>query len=64
MRKILVAGNWKMHGTGAMVQELLEGLLAGTKNASDVEMAVFPPYPYLAQAQSLLNGSSSTDRAF
>jgi len=58
MRKILVAGNWKMHGTGAMVQELLEGLLAGTKNASDVEMAVFPPYPYLAQAQSLLNGSS------
>jgi len=58
MRKILVAGNWKMHGTGAMVQELLEGLLAGPKNASDVEMAVFPPYPYLAQAQSLLNGSS------
>ena len=58
MRRILVAGNWKMHGTGAMVQELLEGLLAGTENASDVEMAVFPPYPYLAQAQSLLNGSS------
>jgi triosephosphate isomerase len=47
-----------MHGSGAMVQELLEGLLAGTGNASDVDMAVFPPYPYLAQAQSLLDGSS------
>ena len=58
MRRILVAGNWKMHGSGAMVQELLEGLLAGTGNASDVDMAVFPPYPYLAQAQSLLDGSS------
>jgi triosephosphate isomerase len=58
MRRILVAGNWKMHGSGAMVQALLEGLLAGTENASDVEMAVFPPYPYLAQAQSLLDGSS------
>ena len=58
MRRILVAGNWKMHGSGAMVQELLEGLLAGTDNASDVDMAVFPPYPYLAQVQSLLDGSS------
>ena len=58
MRRILVAGNWKMHGSGPMVQELLEGLLAGTGNASDVDMAVFPPYPYLAQAQSLLDGST------
>ena len=58
MRKILVAGNWKMHGSGAMVQELLEGFLAGTQNESDVDMAVFPPYPYLAQVQSLLDGSS------
>ena len=58
MRRILVAGNWKMHGSGAMVQELLEGLLAGTQNESDVNMAVFPPYPYLAQVQSLLDGSS------
>jgi len=58
MRRILVAGNWKMNGSGAMVQELLEGLLAGAQNESDVEMAVFPPYPYLAQTQSLLDGSS------
>jgi triosephosphate isomerase len=58
MRRILVAGNWKMHGSASMVQELLEGLLAGTENESSAEMAVFPPFPYLAQAQLLLDGSS------
>jgi len=58
MRRILVAGNWKMHGSRAMVQELLDGLLAGTKNESKVDMAVFPPFPYLAQAQSVLEGSN------
>jgi triosephosphate isomerase len=57
MRKILVAGNWKMHGSVAMVQELIEGLLAGAGDGRDVDMAVFPPYPYLAQVQSLLEDS-------
>ena len=58
MRRILVAGNWKMHGSQAMVQELLEGLVAGTENESKVDMAVFPPFPYLARTRSLLAGSS------
>ncbi len=58
MRRILVAGNWKMHGSQAMVKELLEGLLAGTERENGVDMAVFPPYPYLAQAQSLLENSN------
>jgi len=58
MRRILVAGNWKMHGSTAMVQDLLEDLLAGVDKQSDVDMAVFPPFPYLAQARSVLNGSS------
>ena len=58
MRRILVAGNWKMHGSRAMVAELLEGLLEGTRNQSNVDMAVFPPFPYLADTQVLLTGSS------
>ncbi len=57
MRKILVAGNWKMHGSKAMVKSLLEGLLDGSRDDANVDMAVFPPFPYLAQAQSLLQGS-------
>mgnify|MGYP003574635737 FL=1 len=58
MRKILVAGNWKMNASSAMVKELLEGLLEGTSGGKAVDMAVFPPFPYLSQAQSLLEGSS------
>ena len=53
MRKILVAGNWKMHGTTAMVQDLLNGLLAAPASAA-VDLAVFPPFPYLPLVQSLL----------
>ena len=58
MRRILVAGNWKMHGSQAIVESLLSELLAGAENDSAVDMAVFPPFPYLAQTQSMLAGSS------
>jgi len=58
MRRILVAGNWKMHGSRAMVKELLDGLLAGTGNENGTDMAVFPPFPYLCDAQAMLRGSS------
>jgi triosephosphate isomerase len=56
MRKILVAGNWKMHGSRAMVQSLLEGLLSAPPRPQ-VDLAVFPPFPYLPLAQTLLQGS-------
>lgn len=58
MRRILVAGNWKMNGSRAMVKALLEGLLAGSKNESGADLAVFPPFPYLGDAQAMLKGSS------
>jgi triosephosphate isomerase len=58
MRRILVAGNWKMHGSENMISELLEGLKAGIRSDSPADMAVFPPFPYLAQVQSLLDGST------
>ena len=58
MRRILVAGNWKMHGSQAMVKSLLGALLEGSRDETSVDMAVFPPFPYLAQVQSLLEGSS------
>jgi len=55
MRKKLVAGNWKMHGSLAENVALLSALkpaLAG------IEAVVCVPFPYLAQAQSELAGSS------
>ncbi|WP_273527614.1 triose-phosphate isomerase [Pseudomonas sp.] len=55
MRKKLVAGNWKMHGSLAENAALLGAIkpaLAG------IEAAVCVPFPYLAQAQAALAGSS------
>lgn len=55
MRAKLVAGNWKMHGSLAVNAELLRAVKAGKALA---EMAVCVPFPYLAQAQSELQGSA------
>ncbi len=58
MRRILLAGNWKMHGSMKMVESLLNGLLLGSQHENPVDMAVFPPFLYLAQAQALLKDSN------
>ena len=57
MRKILVAGNWKMHGSKTMVRSLLEGLLAGSSADGKADLAVFPSFPYLSLTESILSGS-------
>src|SRR5574343_1009595 len=57
MRKKLVAGNWKMHGSLQKNAALLERIKSGVKDLA-CDVAVCPPYPYLAQAQSILSGSS------
>ncbi len=56
MRRILVAGNWKMHGSQTMVRSLLDGLLTAPARET-VDVAVFPPFPYLPMVQSLLANS-------
>ncbi|MCV4342609.1 triose-phosphate isomerase [Pseudomonas capsici] len=57
MRRPMVAGNWKMHGTRASVAELIDGL-AGQVLPSDVDVAVMPPSLYIAQAIEGLKGQS------
>lgn len=56
MRKKLVAGNWKMHGSLQQNALLLERLKAGMPGVQ-CAVAVCVPHPYLAQAQSLLADS-------
>ncbi|WP_439886346.1 triose-phosphate isomerase [Pseudomonas sp. MBLB4123] len=48
MRRPLVAGNWKMHGTRASVAELIEGLRRQSLSG-DAEVAVFPSCLHIAQ---------------
>ena len=59
MMKKLIVGNWKMNGSlaanQALVQAMLDGL-AGQAPAS--HMALCVPSPYLAQLQLLLAGSA------
>ncbi len=57
MRRKLVAGNWKMHGTLAENEALLTGILAGLGSVK-ADVAVCVPFPYLAQAQAKLQGSA------
>ncbi len=56
MNRKLIAGNWKMNGGLAANQALVSAMLAGIgQPAADVALCV--PAPYLAQMQSLLQGS-------
>lgn len=52
MRVKLVAGNWKMHGDPVTNDALLKGVKAGVAGLAGVEVAVCPPFPYLAQVAS------------
>lgn len=56
MSRKLIAGNWKMNGSLAANEALVKAMLAAIgKPACDV--ALCAPAPYLAQLQSLLQGS-------
>jgi triosephosphate isomerase len=46
MRRRIVAGNWKLHGSRAFATELVGGVAAGLP-VEGVELVVLPPLPYL-----------------
>jgi triosephosphate isomerase len=56
MRRLLVAGNWKMNASKVMLNELLAGITANAPQQTDV--VVFPPAPYLMAAADKLQASS------
>ncbi|HEY0180854.1 MAG TPA: triose-phosphate isomerase, partial [Dokdonella sp.] len=55
MRRALVAGNWKMHGSRAMAAELVAAIAAA--RPADVDVVVLPPFPYLDGLIALHAGS-------
>ena len=57
MRQKLVAGNWKMHGSLIENQALLGKLRDAMAGMHNMASAICVPFPYLAQAQSVLAGS-------
>ena len=55
MRPKLVVGNWKMHGSRAVNETLLAAIAQGRPYLCDV--AVCPPFPYLAEVAVAFAGS-------
>ncbi len=58
MRRPLVAGNWKMHGSRSSIRELLDGITAGAEDVRGVDIAVCPPFAYLDVVQSRLKDTA------
>jgi len=58
MRTPLVAGNWKMNGTQAMVTELCQGIVAGMDNVQGVEVLVCPSAILIPAAVAALKNSA------
>src|SRR5450432_3703206 len=54
MRRQMVAGNWKMHGSRAANQALLAELEMNLKAEWPIDIVVFPPYVYLSDAIRML----------
>jgi len=57
MRRKIVAGNWKMHGTLAENEARLTQLTSALEAESNYQVAVFPTSAYLFQCQNLLASS-------
>jgi triosephosphate isomerase len=54
MRRPIVAGNWKMHGTRADNARLIEELIAGHPDRPAAQCMVFPPFVYLQEVGRLI----------
>jgi triosephosphate isomerase len=57
-RQPLVAANWKMNGTLATLRPLMAAIGAGIKVDVKAEIAICPPYVYLAELAGILQNTS------
>jgi len=53
MRRKLVVGNWKMHGSRTQVRQLIEGVAIGSVGLKKVEIAVAPTLLHIGLAAEL-----------
>jgi len=56
MRRLLVAGNWKMNASKVMLNDLLAGIVENAPQHTDV--VVFPPAPYIMAAADRVQGTT------
>jgi len=58
MRKVLIAGNWKMNGSRASIKTLLDGIKAGIAAVNKADVAVCAPFIYLPDVAEQLAGTA------
>ena len=58
MRRKLVAGNWKMHGSLSENEQLLGALVKGLQELREGNFVVCVPFPYLFSVQNSLKGTN------
>jgi triosephosphate isomerase len=59
-RKRYVGGNWKMNTNRNTAAELARGVVDGLRDVNNVDVAVFPPFPYLMSVRAILRDRSSS----
>lgn len=57
MRQPLVAGNWKMNGSGASIDTLMAGIKQGLAEVKTAVVAVCPPFVYIPRVVELAKGT-------
>lgn len=58
MRRPLIAGNWKMHGSRATIHALMSALRDGVSGFDALDVLVLPPAVYIPDVVRLAEGSS------
>jgi len=58
MRRLLMAGNWKMHLDLRGAIQLAAGLKRELADAADRDVVLFPPYPFLADVADVVENSN------
>jgi triosephosphate isomerase (TIM) len=58
MRRPIVAGNWKMNGSRAENDRLIDAIIGALAPDPLAEIVVCPPFPYLGEVIRALRGSS------
>jgi len=58
MRRLLMAGNWKMHLDLRGALQLATGLKRALAELADRDVVLFPPFPFLADVCDVVEGSS------
>ena len=57
MRRLFVAGNWKMNTESESAISLASGVAQAATSANSIDVLVAPPFPYLAAVKSTLDSS-------